>query len=227
MSNRFTRIQAEGLRSLRGIVPRPRLTVLVDPEGSATRDLVAFFTLLRELAHGQLQQTQVLDAVDGPVTLVLGVDDDDYSVTLRRFPDGRWRVVHEELSLLAGISIPFVEPGSPRDEAVLSTFPLGPTPSLGDGEEAWLGEIADRASRAMNGFLRGFRVQPAESFDADVPFLFLEERDVDLPAIAVWDRVQAARAASSRVPVLLCTPSVALADAFDLEDVLRWETSGG
>ncbi|AFE07777.1 hypothetical protein COCOR_07853 [Corallococcus coralloides DSM 2259] len=221
MSNRLTRIQAEGLRSLRDFVPRPRLTVLVDPEGSAMRDLVTFFALLRELAFGRLQQTQLLDAVDGPVTLVLGVDDDDYSVTLRRFPDGRWRVVQEELSLLAGISIPFVEPGSSREEAVLSTFPPGPTVRMGDTEAAWLGEIADSASRAMNGFLRGFRVQPAESFDANVPFLFLEERDVDLPSNAVWDRVQAARAASSRVPVLLCTPSVALADAFDLEDVLR------
>ncbi|GMU07631.1 hypothetical protein ASNO1_38840 [Corallococcus caeni] len=54
--------------------------------------------------------------------------------------------------------------------------------------------------RTMNAFLRGFRVQSAS---------------------AVWDRGQAARAASSRVPVLLCTPSVALADAFDIEDVLR------
>ncbi|MBZ4334032.1 hypothetical protein [Corallococcus sp. AS-1-12] len=221
MSNRIARIQTEGLRSLRDFVPRARLTVLVDPEGSATRDLVVFFTLLRELAHGRLQQTQVLDAVDGPVTLVLGVNGDDYSVTLRRFPDGRWRVVQEELSLRAGLSIPFVEPDAPRDEAFLSTFPPGPTVSLGDGEAAWLGEIADSASRAMNGFLRGFRVQPAESFDANVPFLFLEERDVDLPANAVWDRVQSARAASSRIPVLLCTPSLALADAFDLEDVLR------
>ena len=223
MSNRLTRIQAEGLRSLRDIVPRPRLTVLLDIAGTATRDLVAFFTLLRELACGRLQQTQVLDAVDGPVTLVLGMDDDDYTVTLRRFPDGRWRVVHEELALLVGLSLLFVEPGSgaPRDEAELSTFPPGPAVSMGDGEAAWMGEIADRASRAMNGLLRGFRVQPAESFDADVPFLFLEERDVDLPANAVWDRVQAARAASSRVPVLLCTPSVALADAFDIEDVLR------
>ncbi|MHA7634782.1 hypothetical protein [Corallococcus sp. M7] len=220
MSYRLTRIQAEGLPSLRDIVPRP-LTVLLDIEGSATRDLVVFFTLLRELAHGRLQQTQVLDAVDGPVKLVLGVDDDDYTVTLRRFPDGRWHVVQEELSLLAGISIPFVEPDAPRDEAFLSTFPPGPTIRMGDGEAAWLGEIADSASRAMNGFLRGFRVQPAESFDANVPFLLLEERDVDLPSNAVWDRVQSARAASSRVPVLLCTPSVALADAFDLEDVLR------
>ncbi|MBZ4375964.1 hypothetical protein [Corallococcus sp. AS-1-6] len=221
MSNRITRIQAEGLRSLRDLVPKPRLTVLLDPEGEATRDLVTLFTLLRDLAHGRLQQSQVLDAVDGPVTLVLGVDDYDYTVALHRFPDGRWRVVQEELSLRAGLSIPFVEPDAPRDEAFLSTFPPGPTVSLGDGEAAWLGEIADSASRAMNGFLRGFRVQPAESFDANVPFLFLEERDVDLPANAVWDRGQSARAASSRIPVLLCTPSLALADAFDLEDVLR------
>lgn len=222
MSIRLTRIHAEGFRSLRDLVLRPRrLTVLEDPAGEATRELVTFFTLLRALAHGRLQQTQVLDALDGPVTLVLGVDDDDYSVTLRRFPEGRWRVVQEELSLFAGISLPFVEPGSPLDEAVLSTFPPGPTVRMGDTEAAWLGEIADSSSRAMNGVLRGFRVQPAESFDADVPFLFLEERDVELPANAVWDRVQSARAASSRVPVLLCTPSVTLADAFDTEDVLR------
>ena len=221
MSIRLTRIQAEGLRALRDITLRPRLTVLVDPEGSTTRDLVTFFTLLRELAHGRLQQTQVLDAVDGPVRLVLGVDGDDYAVTLRRFPEGRWRVVQEELSLLAGISLPFVEPDAPRDEAVLSTFPPGPTIRMGDTEAAWLGEISDRASRDMNAFLRGFLVQPAGSFDADVPFLLLEERDVDLPSNAVWDRGQAARAASSRVPVLLCTASVELADAFDLEDVLR------
>ncbi|NOK35511.1 hypothetical protein HMI49_20105 [Corallococcus exercitus] len=224
MSIRLTSIEATGFRSLRDVVPRPRgLTVLVDPQGTATRDLVAFFTLLRDLAHGELQQSQVLDAVDGPVTLALGVHDDTYTVELRRFPDGRWRVVREELDLLAGMSIPFVEPGSddPRDEAFLSTFPPGPTVRLGDDEAAWLGEIADHASRGMNAFLRGFRVQPAEGFDADVPFLFLEERDLDLPAHAVWDRVQSARAASSRVPVLLCTPSVALADAFDVEDVLR------
>ncbi|RKG98284.1 hypothetical protein [Corallococcus carmarthensis] len=227
---RLTRIEATGFRSLRDVVLRPRrLTVLVDPEGTATRDLVAFFTLLRELAHGQLQQTRVLDAVDSPVKLMLGVHDDDYTVELRRFPDGRWRIVHEELELLAGMSLPFVEPGSgaPCDEACISTFPPGPTLRMGDDEAAWLGEVADRTSRDMNGFLRGFRVQPAESFDAEVPFLFLEEPDVDLPANAVWDRVQSARAASSRVPVLLCTPSVALADAFDLEDVLRVETSGG
>ncbi|RKH65661.1 hypothetical protein [Corallococcus aberystwythensis] len=224
----LTRIEVTGFRSLRDFVLRPRrLTVLVDPEGTATRDLAAFFTLLRELAHGQLQRTQVLDAVEGPVSLALGVQDDNYTVELRRFPDGRWRVVREELDLSAGIGVPFVEPGSPRDEAFLSTFPPGPTVRMGDSEAAWLGEIIDGASRTMNGFLRGFRVQPAEGFDADVPFLFLEERDVDLPSNAVWDRVQSARAASSRVPVLLCTASVALADAFDLEDVVRMETSDG
>ncbi|MBN8230399.1 hypothetical protein JYK02_23080 [Corallococcus macrosporus] len=222
MSLRFTRIEATGFRSLRDVVPRRRgLTVLLDEEGLATRDLVVFFTLLRDLAHGQLQQSRVLDAVEGPVSLALGVQDDTYTVELRRFPDGRWRVVREDLDLSAGIGVPFVEPGAFRDEAFLSTFPPGPTVRMGDSEAAWLGELIDRASRTMNGFLRGFRVQPAEGFDADAPFLFLEERDTDLPSNAVWNRVQSARAASSRVPVLLCTASVALADAFDVEDVLR------
>ncbi|NBD09681.1 AAA family ATPase [Corallococcus silvisoli] len=232
---RLTRIEAAGFRSLREVELRPRpLQVVLDPRGEATRDLVAFFTLLRELAHGRLQQhlsqPAVMDGLRGPVKLGLGVHHDDYQVELRHLPEG-WRIFREELHLLAGMSLPFVEPPShpPCEEARLSTFPPGPTPSSeGGGEAEWLGEVADRVSRDTNGFLRGFRAQPASGFDVEgVSFLVLEEPDEALPGNAVWDRSQSARAASSRVPVLLCTPSVALADAFDPEDVLRVSTSDG
>ncbi|RKH60148.1 hypothetical protein [Corallococcus llansteffanensis] len=232
---RLTRIEVAGFRSLRDVVLRPQpLEVLLDPDGTATRDLIRLFTLLRALAEGRLQE-HLTDVADGPVTCVLGVQGDDYRVELRRFPDGRWRITREELDLVAGLGIPFIDPShdAPRDEARLSTFPPAlpehvPGPVTGEAE--WLGQIADGAARRMNRFLRGFRVQPAGAFTVDEEsLLFLQEPGTepegDLPANALWDRVQSARAASSRVPVLLCTPSVALADAFDLQDVQRVETT--
>ena len=226
---RLTRIEVAGFRSLRDVVLRPRsLEVLLDPEGTATRDLIRLFTLLHALAEGRLQE-HLTGVADERVTCVLGVQDDDYRVELRCFPDGRWRITREELELAAGLGIPFVEPSdnAPQGEARLSTFPpaLSAYPPVAN-EAEWLGQIADGAARQMNRFLRGFRVQSAGDFTVDEEsFLFLEEADVGLPANAIWDRVQAARAASSRVPVLLCTPSVALADAFDLQDVQRVETA--
>ena len=228
---RLTRIEVAGFLSLRDVVLRPRpLEVLLDPEGTATHDLIRLFTLLRALAEGRLQE-HLAGVAGEQVTCVLGVQDDDYRVELRCFPDGRWRITREDLELAAGLGIPFVEPSdnAPQDEARLSSFPPAlsehpPAPVANEAE--WLGQIADGAARRMNRFLRGFRVQSAGDFTVDEEsFLFLQEPgtepDVDLPANAIWDRVQAARAASSRVPVLLCTPSVALADAFDIEDVLR------
>lgn len=230
---RLTRIEVAGFHSLRDVVLHPRpLEVLLDPDGTATRDLIRLFTLLRALAEGRLQEHLALPwMADEQVTCVLGVQGDDYRVELRRFPDGRWRITREDLELAAGLGIPFVEPSdnAPQDEARLSSFPpaLAASPPGPVANEAeWLGQIADGAARRMNRFLRGFRIQSAGDFTVDEEsFLFLQEPDVDLPANAIWDRVQAARAASSRVPVLLCTPSVALADAFDLQDVQRVETS--
>jgi hypothetical protein len=233
MRTRLTRIAVSGFRSLREVELKPRpLQVVLDAHGGATRDLIAVFTLLRELARGQLQRSRGLDGVAGPVTLVLGTNDDDYTVTLRHGPDGIWRVTDEELMLLAGLGLPFVESSThaPRDEAVLSTFPPEPLPDTGlpKDEASWLGAVGEQAARSLNRFLRGFRVQSAASFDVDVPLLFLEEPDdVDLPSNAAWNRGQAVRAAAARVPVLLCTPSAALADVFDMEDVLLAETSDG
>lgn len=226
---RLTRIEVAGFHSLRDVVLRPRpLEVLLDPDGAATRDLIRLFTLLRALAEGRLQE-HLTGGADGQVTCVLGVQGDDYRVELRRFQDGRWRITREDLDLAAGLGIPFVEPSdnAPQDEARLSSFPpaLSAYPPVA-GEAEWLGQIADGAARRMNRFLRGFHVQPAGAFTVDEEsFLFLQEPDGDLPANAIWDRVQAARAASARVPVLLCTPSEALADAFDLQDVQRVETT--
>ncbi|MCY1036756.1 hypothetical protein OV207_35295 [Corallococcus sp. BB11-1] len=240
MRTRFTCLEMDGLRSLRGVVLHPEpLEVLLDAEGTATRDVIAAFTLLRELAHGRLQQhlsrPGVTDGLRSPVRLSLSVDWNTYRVELQRFPDGVWRLVEETLDLLAGVAAEFIAPGQeppPAEEALLASYADLPpeeeprAPGTGAEEEArMLGDLVHGAMRSMAALLRGFRVQPAGAFDVDAEsFLVLEEPDVDLPANAVWDRVQSARAASLRIPVLLFTPSVALADAFDLQDVQRVET---
>ncbi|RYZ37419.1 MAG: hypothetical protein EOO71_28125 [Myxococcaceae bacterium] len=241
MRTRFTRIEADGFRSLRGVVLHPEpLEVLVDPQGTATRDLIAFFTLLRELAHGRLQQhlsqPGVTDGLRSPVKLSLAVDWNTYRVELQCFPDGVWRLVEEHLDLLAGVSMELITHGQkprPSEEAVLPTYadlPPAKEPktrgTVDEEEGRMVGGVVQWGMTMMARMLRGFRVQPAESFDLDEDsFLVLEEPDVDLPANAFWDRVESARAASLRVPVLLFTPSVALADAFDLQDVQHLETT--
>ncbi|WP_147448826.1 hypothetical protein [Corallococcus terminator] len=241
MRTRFTRIEADGFRSLRGVVLHPEpLEVLLDAEGTATRDLIALFTLLRELAHGRLQQhlsqPGVTDGLRSPVKLSLSVDWNIYRIELQRFPDGVWRLVEETLDLLAGVAAELIAPGQkqpPAEEALMPPYadlpPEKEPEARGTNEEEedrMVGDIVQWGMRMMAGLLRGFRVQPAGGFDLDeATFLVLEEPDVDLPPNAVWDRVQSARAASLRVPVLLFTPSVALADAFDLQDVKRLETT--
>ncbi|MCY1040696.1 hypothetical protein OV208_05120 [Corallococcus sp. bb12-1] len=241
MRTRFTRIEADGFRSLRGVVLHPEpLEVLLDAEGTATRDLIALFTLLRELAHGRLQQhlsqPGVTDGLRSPVKLSLAVDWNTYRVELQRFPDGVWRLVEETLDLLAGVAAELIAPGQkqpPAEEALLPSYadlpPAKEPEARGTDEEEegrMVGGIVQWGMTMIAGLLRGFRVQPAGAFDLDeATFLVLEEHDVDLPANAVWDRVQSARAASLRVPVLLFTRSVALADAFDLQDVQRLETT--
>ncbi|RKH12491.1 hypothetical protein D7X74_23580 [Corallococcus sp. CA047B] len=241
MRTRFTRLEVDGFRSLRGVVLHPEpLEVLLDADGTATRDLIAFFTLLRELAHGRLQQhlsqPGVTDGLRSPVKLSLAVDWNTYRVEFQRFPDGVWRLVEEELDLLAGVSVELIAPGQkqpPSEEAQLRTYadlPPATEPEVrgtdAEEEDRMVGGIVQWGMTMMARLLRGFRVQPAGAFEQDEDsFLVLEEPDVDLPANAFWDRVQSARAASLRVPVLLFTPSVALADAFDLQDVQRVETT--
>jgi hypothetical protein len=238
MLTRLTRLEVDGFRSLRGVVlcPRP-LEVVLDAEGTATRDFVALFEMLRELAEGRLQQHLSRNGVStrDSVRVELGVHFDRYGVELQCSADGIWRISREELALQAGVSWCLTDPAkdAPREESMFPTYaarkPEPTTPgSSGDAEGEWLGFVVSEALWTVRQFLRGFRVQPAEDFtEADDSFLFLEEPSPDLPANALWDRVQSARAASSRFQVLLCTPSVTLADTFDREDVVRVETSEG
>lgn len=244
MLTRLTRIEVDGFRSLHDVVLRPRpLEVFLDPRGTATQDLVAVFTLLREVAEGRLQQhlarSRVLDGPRAPevVRLELGVHYDLYRLELRCSPDGMWRIASEELALQAGVSMYLTEPAkdAPREESLLPTYAAqapGDAPrtsgSSADGEAEYLGFVMSHALWTVRQFLRGFRVQPAESFDlAEGTFLFLEEPDLDLPANAAWDRARHARAAASQSSVLLCTPSATLADAFDPKEVHRVDTADG
>ncbi|MCY1020840.1 hypothetical protein [Pyxidicoccus sp. MSG2] len=236
MLTRLTRLEVDGFRSLRDVVLCPRaLEVVLDAEGTATRDLVALFELLRELAEGRLQQHLSRNRVStrGSVRVELGVHFDQYGVELQCSADGIWRITREELHLLAGVSWCLTDPAkdAPREESMFPTYaarkpePRAPG-SSGDEEGEWLGFVVSETLWNVRQFLRGFRVQSAEDFtEAEGSFLFLEEPSPDLPANALWDRARSARAASSRFQVLLCTPSVTLADTFDREDVVRAETS--
>ncbi|WP_164010183.1 hypothetical protein [Pyxidicoccus trucidator] len=244
MLTRLTRLEVEGFRSLRDVVlcPRP-LEVFLDARGTATRDLAALFTLLRELAEGRLQQhlarPGVLDGLGarGLMRLGLGVDFNMYRVELRHLPEGVWRLTKEELDLHAGASMSLIDPSTdaPHEESMLPIYaarePESTPDSCGgtdDAEARFLGFVVSNALWHVRQFLRGFRVQPAGDFTTTGDtVLLLEEPDLDLPANALWDRVQSARTASSRSQVLLCTPSVTLADAFDLEEVERVDTADG
>ncbi|MFP2928688.1 hypothetical protein ACLESO_26530 [Pyxidicoccus sp. 3LG] len=244
MLTRLTRLEVEGFASLHDVALSPRpLEVFLDARGTATRDLVALFTLLRELAEGRLQHHLTRSGVlDGPgvqerVRLGLGVHGDLYRLELQRLPEGVWRLAREELDLAAGASTCLIDPATdaPREESVLPSLAAqapehapASSDSDYDAEARFLGFVLVETLWNVRQFLRGFRVQSAESFDTrEGTFLFLEESDSELPANVLWDRCQSLRAASSRSQVLLCTPSVPLADAFDAQEVHRVDTADG
>ncbi len=241
MLTRLTQLEVEGFRSLSGVLLSWRkLAVILDAGGTATRELVALFTLLKELAEGRLQQhLSRQEVLDGEfVRLTVEVDDSPYKVELRCFPDGRWRIVREEYDYWQGLDLLLIDPERhpPREESVLSAQEapvLDSTPPVGedsvDAEGRFLGEAMSGCLWSVRQFLRGFRIQPAGAFEAAAPgsFLFLEEPGLDLPAEELEARVQSARAASAHSQVLLCTPSVSLADAFAREEVIRVDTAEG
>lgn len=241
MLTRLTRLEVDGFRSLHGVVLCPRkLEVVLDAGGTATRDLVALFTLLKELAEGRLQQhLSPQDVLNGEcVRLTVEVDSNPYWLELRRCPDGLWRVAREEFFFWQGLGVLFIDPEKdpPREEATLSTRvdpALEPTPPAGeddsDKEGRYLGTVISGCLWTLRQFLRGFRVQPAGAFDpaAAGSFLFLEDPGLELAAESLGVRVQSAREASAHSQVLLCTPSTFLADAFAREEVIRADTSEG
>ncbi|WP_342381601.1 hypothetical protein NVS55_18435 [Myxococcus stipitatus] len=234
MPTELTRLRVSCFHSLRDVdLSLQGLTVLEDPQGTATKDLASLLALLKALAEGGLQrhlrETQVLGPAHGceAVRVELSFQDNQYSVELRPRPEGDWWVASESVDLLVGLSCQLLDPDrdAPRAEAALSLYSLEvPEPvaprAPDDSEAEVLGHVLYRAMAWMRGVLMGIRIEPELSC-APAMLYFFEEADRDLPPNAIWERVQGIRATASLHQVLLCTASASLAEAFDVRTVLR------
>ncbi|MCK8501640.1 hypothetical protein [Myxococcus fulvus] len=242
MPTDLTRLRVSGFRSLREVELRPgAICVLVDTEGTATRDFVHLFELLRALAEGQLQR-HLREAGGSPaapggesIRLQLGLRTDDYGVELRRTGTDTWRVCWELADLLVGLSALLVDPDldAPREESSLAELaPQEPSrdppagTSTDDLERWYVGNVLESVLWEMRCFLRGVRVEGRTPQDVGTLVLF-QAPDADPPPAAIWDTVQRVRETSRHAQVLLCTASESLAEAFDPREVLRVTTHDG
>ncbi|AGC44996.1 hypothetical protein MYSTI_03690 [Myxococcus stipitatus DSM 14675] len=240
MPTELTRLRVSRFHSLRDVdLSLQGLSVLEDAKGTATKDLASLLALLKALAEGGLQrhlsETQVLGPAHGreAVRVELTFQDNQYGIELRPRPDGAWWVASESVDLLVGLSCQLLDPDrdSPRAEAALSLYSLEvPEPvaprAPSDSEGDFLGHVLHGAMAWMRRVLMGIRIEPELSC-APAMLFFFEEADRDLPPNAIWERAQGIRATSSLHQVLLCTASAALAEAFDVRDVLRVDTRDG